>query len=445
MITIPKVTLVGRVNVGKSTLFNKLIGESRALVSVVPGTTRDINIGLVAWQKKEFLLVDTGGVDFGLDDKRSLGKKSFQKTLEEIKDADLVLMVVDAQSGLVTEDRKIADLIKRKGKPIILAANKIDSGFQHEIHRFHSLNLGQPLGISSLSGVGTGNLLDQIVRRLPRRKAEEKSSRAPEIKVALIGKPNVGKSSLINAIFNQDKVIVSPEPFTTREPRDLPLYYNGHKLTFIDTVGIRKKAKSATVMEITGVKLTKRQFHKTDVILLVIEAQSPITQQDLKLASEISRSRAGIIIVVNKWDLIPEKEVDTMEAIKTTVRHYFRFISWAPVALVSALQPQKLQKLLPLIIEVNENRERALEQDILDPFIKKMVKQHLPTKGSGTRYPKIYEMKMIDVKPPTFQISVSSKTSLHPSYIKFLENQLRKIADFSGTPIVIYVKKSKIL
>lgn len=456
-----RVVVFGRTNVGKSTFFNCITEKKQALVSDIEGTTRDCNIATVEWRGFSFELVDTGGI---MDLAYLAGKKAETGDIEakvqemarkSVADADLVLFFVDNKAGLLPQDRDMA-LILKKTLPstdnIILVANKADSGEQRsQANEFFQLSLGEPIAISSATGAGTGDLLDIIIERLKTIDKPIASGPLPadnEIKVCIMGKPNVGKSSLLNAVLGYERVIVSPVAHTTREPQDTDISYNEFKIKLIDTAGISKKASRSTRQEARGdVSLEKHGITKSletinraDIVLLVLDINQEITHQDAQIVEELVNKKKSIIIVANKWDLVPEKDTK-----KYTEYIYDRlpFIAWAPIQFVSALTKEKINKIIDLIVLVNQGRKTAIPDSQLNTLLMKIIKIHKPAKGKGLRHPYIYGLTQSHIDPPQFEIRIGAKDNLHFSYVRFIENRLREKFGFTGTPLSLYVGKNK--
>jgi GTP-binding protein len=464
---LPQVAIFGRTNVGKSMLFNKLTEKNQALVSNIAGTTRDSNIGEVEWRGKKFKVIDTGGI---MDIKFLEGKKEKTNDIEAevqkqardiIKRADLVLFMVDALSGLLPQDRQMALLVKKILPPIkggkkggvILVINKVDSQkIRKTTAEFYKLSLGEPALISAATGSGTGDLLDIIIKKLPTIKKSKILD--PEllipgtINVSILGQPNVGKSSLLNSILGEKRVIVSPTPHTTREPQDTFLEYQGQDIKLIDTAGISKKGKQTAygkkekkyALEKMGIAKSLSSLDKSDIVLFVIDISEPITRQDLKVLEEIVERKKSLVLIANKWDLVPEKDT---KKYTEYLRGKLPFINWAPIQFTSALTGEKTRKVLDLILEMSEQRKKEISDSILNSFLMRIVKKHKPSKGKGSKHPRIHKFNQVKSNPPIFELRIGSKDDLHFSYVRFIENRLREKFGFLGTPITIYVGKNK--
>ncbi len=465
---LPTVVIFGRTNVGKSTLFNRLTEKNQALVSKIEGTTRDSNIGTVNWRGKTFKLIDTGGI---IDMKYLTGKKAKTGDIEEkvqiqaremLNRADLVLFMADAISGVMPQDKQMAVFLKKhiaKKNNIVFVINKVDSQkLRKEIAEFYKLALGEPAVISAATGSGTGDLLDIIIDKLkfgadglnegapPADDAREQISNS--INVAILGKPNVGKSSLLNSILGEERVIVSPVPHTTREPQDTKVEYKNQTVTLIDTAGISKKGKQSAykkkekkyALEKMGIAKSLKSLNRADVALMTIDVSKPMTRQDLKIVEEIVGRGKSIIVIANKWDLVEEK--NTKEYAEY-LRGKLPFIAWAPIQFTSALTGEKVKKILDLVLKIGEQRKKEITDSQLNSFLMRVVKKHKPAKGKGLKHPRIHKFRQVRANPPIFELRIGAKDNLHFSYVRFIENRLREKFGFLGTPITIYVKKNK--
>jgi GTP-binding protein len=432
----PLVALVGRVNVGKSTLFNLLTEKKKAVTAPVPGTTRDINYGFCRWRDREFFAVDTGG--YIPKPKTEIEKKVAMHVERVLQRAHVVLFMVDTREGLHTDDRAYIKIIRKMTKaPVILVGNKADSrtyrnaGYARE---WLSLGIGEPHFMSAMSGSGTGDILDEVITHFSQKKTSEKSLRDP-IKIAIIGRTNVGKSSLLNGILGEERVIVSSVPHTTREPQDTLIEYHATPLLLIDTVGIRKKTKVKRGIEREGVGRSIKNIEKADICILVLDSTVTPSKQEKRLAEIAVESGAGIILAVNKWDLIEEKQTKTPLAFEQQFREYFSFVSWAPIVFVSALTGKRVQKILPLVLSVEEERKKNLPQEELDVFIKKAIVRQGPQWIMGYKKPVIYGFGQRSDCPPTFVLLVREAKAISYAYLRYLENRLREQYGFKGTPV----------
>lgn len=465
---LPLVIIFGRTNVGKSTLFNCLTEQKKALVSNIEGTTRDSNIGEVTWRNSKFKLIDTGGI---IDLKYLFGKKMKtddieikvqQQARDYLKQASLILFVVDSRDGLLPQDKQMALLLKKtllSTDNIILVVNKVDSFKQRrETAEFNKLALGEPSLISAVTGSGTGDLLDAIVKKtkstssMPRTKTSTKKT-LPEqesketINVCIVGKPNVGKSSLINALLGEDRIIVSPTPHTTREPQDIQIDYKDKIINLIDTAGISKRGQKTAKQKRIKNSLEKysiteslKALNKSDIALLVIDINKDLTHQESKLVEEIIKRNLSFIITANKWDSVKDRDTKFYEE---KIYLNLPFARWAPVQFISALTGEKVHKIMDLILGIDNDRRISIPDNALSKFLNKIVKIHRPAKAKGTKHPHIYELKQIHVYPPKFSIRIGSKETIHFSYIRFIENRLREKFGFKGTPVNVIVEKNK--
>jgi len=454
---LPKVIIMGRANVGKSTLFNRLLEKPKAITSEIAGTTRDFLIGQIYWQGINFELMDTGGIETIIP-KKKLKKISPQfnieysldiikKTQAALKQADLILLLVDIQTGLLPADKELTLALKKLNKEIILVANKTDSlNLQAQGAEFFKLALGEPIYVSALNGAGTGDLLDAVVNKLKKIKKSKKAKKfeiKKALKFSIIGKPNVGKSSLLNALLGEERVIVSPIPFTTREAIDTYLEYQDQNIILIDTAGIRKQAHIGPGLEKISVRKSLANAKQSDICFLVLDISQPITVQDNKLSKILLDARVGIIIIANKWDLIPEKEMKTQDKFKKYIYRNFPYLTWAPVIFVSALTHQNVHKVLDLALQVYQARQTKISNSALSKFLKQALKKHKPPVNQNNIRPYLSNLKQIRTNPPSFSLQIRRKDALTQAYLKYLENSLREKFNLIGTPINISLKKGE--
>ncbi len=452
---LPVIVLVGRVNVGKSTLFNRLIEEKKALVSDIPGTTRTVNEGLMLWRGKYCKIIDTGGLTF--TDEVVLEKEIKEQTEKAVRQADLVVFVTDAQDGILPQEKELAKLIRRTTeKPIIFVANKTDSNFlEKNLYQpeWKKLGLGEPFPVSAANGRNLGDFLDLIYKHLTKIKKTPKRKITTEkiINISLIGKPNVGKSSIFNKLIGEEKVIVSPLPHTTREPHDTLVDYHYQidgkeeimKINFIDTAGIRRKTKVEGGLEGQGVMRSIKIAEESEIILFVIDGTETISTQDRQLGGLLEKRVKSVIILVNKWDLAEDNSDSARNEVKKMVYSYFPHLDFAPILFVSGKNGYRIHNIFPEIIKAHEARRTVIPEDALHQFIKHTIKEHLPSRGKGTRHPEILGFKQLDINPPVFEMYIKPKTSLHESYVRFVERRLREQFDFYATPIIIRLTKLK--
>lgn len=453
MRTKPIVALVGRPNVGKSTLFNRLAGEQLAIVDATPGTTRDRIFSSAEWNGLEFDIVDTGGIDPSTSragrEPLSIGSADFIEGIRAqaelaIKEADAVLFLVDAISGVTPADREVAEILRksqtmREGKPwppIFLVVNKADSkNLRENAPAFYELGMGEPYAISALHGTGTGDLLDDLVASFPPQEEEEEDD---SIKIAIVGKPNAGKSSLLNRILGEERALVSPIPGTTRDAIDTPLVYEGLKVTLIDTAGIRRRGKVEPGVEKYSVLRSMRAIERSDVVLLVIDAISGITAQDTHIAGYILDAWKSTVVLVNKWDLV-EKDDQTMQMYTQKIREELNFMDYVPILFISAKTGQRVDQVMPLALRVQEERLARLSTGQVNRVIQEAQSLHAPP-SKGGRALHIYYGTQVRSDPPTFLLFCNDPSLAHFSYVRFLENTFRKEYPFTGTPIRLVLK-----
>jgi GTP-binding protein len=431
----PIVAIVGRPNVGKSTLFNRLVGERRAIVEDAPGTTRDRVYGTTDWGGVEFTLVDTGGLQADREIESSTVTQIAHDTREQahlaIGEADVIVFMVDVKHGISAGDHDVADLLRRTDKPTILVANKADSASRRDdALEFYELGLGEPMPVSSYHGTGTGDLLDRIVEALPEVE-EEEEVQGPA--VAIVGRPNVGKSRLLNALLGQERSIVSDIPGTTRDSLDTVLTWAGQPITLIDTAGIRRRGRVDRGIEQYSVLRSMRAIDRADVVLLVIDATEGFTAQDLHIAGYIEEQKKGVVVVVNKWDLI-EKDSSTMDEYREQARRELNFMPYAPLVFVSAKFGQRVQQVLDSALAVVAERRKRVPTAALNKMLKQAVADHPPSSRPG-KWLKFLYATQADVSPPTFIIFTNDPEQVHFSYRRYLENRLRETFGFAGTAV----------
>lgn len=442
----PKIVIVGRTNVGKSTLFNKLIEEQKSLVSDVPGTTRDRFEGDCIWRGKVIRLVDTGGLD--ADRHEEIENNIVEQAHLAIKEADMILFVVDVRTGLTTDDRKLAKELSKTKKPILVVGNKADNSALRanvEEKEWHKWSLGVPLAVSASRGMGTGDLLDTIFDMLKDQGLEPSDiSDVAVTRATVIGRPNVGKSSLLNALIGEERFIASSIEHTTREPNDSMAMHDGKAYLFVDTAGVRKKARvagSKSKLEKEGVARTLQAVRRSDVVLFVIDIAKPLEVQDLHLAGAIADAGASAIIVANKWDLIPDKDTATINKYEKYLRSSLPMLDYVPILFTSAKTGQRVENLYTMIRKVFRTRFTQLDKEETKSFISRAIVKHKPSRGKGVAHPHIMSFIQSEVNPPLFDLRIrhQRKDALADSYLRFLENILRKEYDFEGTPLRIRV------
>lgn len=431
----PIVAVVGRPNVGKSTLFNRLIGERRAIVQDEPGTTRDRVYGEVEWNGVSFSLVDTGGMmvdERGAELDLSVIPAETRRQAEyAINEADVIVMVVDVGDGATAADLAVADLVRRTAKPVVLAANKGESNTRAaNAVDFYALGLSDPIVVSSLHGRGTGDLLDAIVQALP---AHEEEAETTGPRIAIVGRPNVGKSRLLNAILGQERAIVSDEPGTTRDSLDTELEWEGRTITLVDTAGIRRRGKIDPGVEKFSVLRSMRAITRADIVLLVVDATEGFTAQDLHIAGYVADEARGIVLVVNKWDLV-EKDGRTMEQYKAAAAEALDFMPYVPAVFISAKFNQRVAQVMERALFVMEERQKRVPTAALNRMLQEAVEKHAPPSRPG-KWVKFFYATQVDVAPPSFVFFCNHAEDVHFSYRRYLENQLREQFGFVGNPI----------
>lgn len=436
----PIVAIVGRPNVGKSTLFNIFANSRISIVEDTPGVTRDRLYAEGDWLDNQFMMVDTGGIEIMNSDAIAVSIR--QQAEIAIKEADVILFVCDARSGIVQEDSDVARILRKSGKPIVLAVNKADSPKQElNVYEFYNLGLGEPFPISAANHLGIGDLLDAVVAKFPQNKAGVFDNDEDQIKVALIGRPNVGKSSIFNSLVGQERSIVSDVAGTTRDAIDTPVVRNGQKYLFIDTAGMRRKGKIDEPIEKYSIIRSLRAVDRSDVVLMVIDAVDGVTEQDKKIAGYAHEAGKGIVIVVNKWDAYEKDENSTLRYTET-LRKELIFMQYAPVVYVSALTKQRIHRLPEVINYVAEQNAMRVATSVLNQVIADAVAINPPPTEKGQRL-KILYATQVKIKPPTFVIFVNEPEIMHFSYQRYLENKLREAFGFEGTPLSMIIRGKK--
>ena len=435
----PIVAIVGRPNVGKSTLFNRIAGERISIVEDTPGVTRDRIYADAEWLNHHFTLIDTGGLEPDSDD--MMLKHMYSQAEIAISSADVILFVVDVRTGMTDMDMQVANILRKADKPVVLAVNKVDdlAKYGMQVYEFYSLGLGDPFGVSGGQMIGLGDLLDEVVKHFPADKDD--SAEDDAIKVAIIGKPNVGKSSLVNRILGENRVIVSDIAGTTRDAIDSEYELDGQKYVFIDTAGMRRKAKIKESIEKYSIIRAVAAVERADVCILMINAVEGITEQDTKVAGIAHEAGKAVIIAVNKWDLI-EKDNHTMNKFLKNIDTEFKYLSYSPRIFISAATGQRVTKLFELITMVSENNSRRIATGMLNDVLIEAMAMNQPPAEKGKQL-RIYYMTQVSVKPPTFVLFVNDTELLHFSYKRYLENQLRDAFGFVGTPIHFIARNRK--
>ena len=435
----PIVAIVGRPNVGKSTLFNALAGENISIVKDTPGVTRDRIYADVTWLNYSFTMVDTGGIE--PESRDVIISQMREQAQIAIDTADVIVFMVDVRQGLVDADSKVADMLRRSSKPVILAVNKVDNfdKFLMDTYEFYNLGMGDPIAISSSGRLGIGDLLDEVVKHFPSQEHEEEEDDTPRI--AIVGKPNVGKSSIVNKLTGKSRAIVSDIAGTTRDAIDSRVKVNGKEYILIDTAGLRRKSRIREDLERYSIVRTVSAVEKADIVVLVIDAVEGVTEQDAKIAGIAHERGKGIIVAVNKWDAV-EKDNKTVNTFTAKVRSTLSFMPYAEILFVSAETGQRLPKLFETIDMVLENQSMRIQTGVLNEILTEAVAMQQPPSDRGHRL-KIFYMTQVAVKPPTFVIFVNDKELMHFSYTRYLENQIREAFGFRGTSLKFIVRERK--
>ncbi|MCR4998783.1 MAG: ribosome biogenesis GTPase Der [Lachnospiraceae bacterium] len=435
----PVVAIVGRPNVGKSTLFNALAGERISIVKDTPGVTRDRIYADVSWLDKDFTMIDTGGIE--PDTKDIILSQMREQAQIAIDTADVIIFLVDVRQGLVDSDSKVADMLRRSNKPVVLVVNKVDDfeKFMPDVYEFYNLGIGDPHPVSAASLLGFGDMLDAVIEHFPEHSASDEEEEIP--KVAIIGKPNVGKSSLVNKLVGEERVIVSDIAGTTRDAVDTKVKYHGKDYIFIDTAGLRRKSKIKEELERYSIIRAVAAVEKADVVLLMIDATEGVTEQDAKIAGIAHERGKGIIICVNKWDAI-EKDDKTMKEHTNKIRQILSFMPYAEILFISVETGQRLGKIYEMIDVVLENNAMRVQTGVLNEIVAEAVSLQQPPSDKGRRL-KIYYTTQVAVKPPTFVIFVNDKELMHFSYVRYLENRIRDAFGFRGTALRFITRERK--
>ena len=435
----PVVAIVGRPNVGKSTLFNALAGGKIAIVEDTPGVTRDRIYAETEWLGQSFTLIDTGGIE--PESKDIILSQMREQAQTAIDTADVIVFITDVRQGLVDADSKVADMLRRSGKPVVLVVNKVDSfeKFMPDVYEFYNLGIGDPVPVSAASRLGLGDMLDRVAGHFQKESGEEEEDERPRI--AIVGKPNVGKSSIINKLLGEQRVIVSEVAGTTRDAIDTELVHDGKEYVFIDTAGLRRKNKIKEELERYSIIRTVTAVERADVVLVVIDAVEGVTEQDAKIAGIAHERGKGIVIVVNKWDAI-EKNDRTMREYEQEVRRILSFVPYAEIMYVSAMTGQRLNKLYDVIDMVIENQTLRVATGVLNEILMEAVALQQPPSDKGKRL-KLYYITQVSVKPPTFVIFVNDRELMHFSYQRYLENKIREAFGFRGTSLKFFVRERK--
>ncbi|MCD7033352.1 ribosome biogenesis GTPase Der [Metabacillus sp. GX 13764] len=433
----PIIAIVGRPNVGKSTIFNRIVGERVSIVEDIPGVTRDRIYSSGEWLNHEFNIIDTGGIEIG--DAPFLTQIREQAEIA-IDEADVIIFLTNGREGVTSADEEVAKILYRSNKPVVLAVNKIDNpDMRTDIFDFYSLGFGEPFPISGSHGLGLGDLLDEAARHFPDTSGKDYDDEM--IKFSLIGRPNVGKSSLVNAILGEDRVIVSNIAGTTRDAIDTVYKYNGREYVIIDTAGMRKKGKVYESTEKYSVLRALKAIERSDVVLVVLNAEEGIIEQDKKIAGYAHEAGKAVVIAVNKWDAV-EKDEKTMKAFEQNIREHFLFLDYAPIIFLSAITKKRIHTMMPEILKASENHAMRVPTTVLNDVIADAVAMNPAPADKGKRL-KVYYAAQVAVKPPTFVVFVNEPELMHFSYERFLENRIRDAFGFEGTPIRVIPRARK--
>lgn len=433
----PVVAIVGRPNVGKSTLFNALAGEMISIVKDTPGVTRDRIYADVTWLDKSFTLIDTGGIEPDSGD--IILSQMREQAQIALDTADVIVFITDVQQGLVDSDAKVADMLRRSQKPVVLVVNKVDSvqKYMMDVYEFYNLGIGEPIAISAANRTGIGDMLDEIVKEFPEDADTDEVDDIP--KIAVVGKPNVGKSSLINKLLGEDRVIVSDIAGTTRDAVDAKVKWKDREYIFIDTAGLRRKGKIKEELERYSVIRTVTAVERADVVVVVIDATEGVTEQDAKIAGIAHERGKGVVIAVNKWDAV-EKDDKTIYKHTNRIREVLAYMPYAELVFISAKSGQRLPRLFETIDAVIENQTLRIQTGVLNEILSEAVAMQQPPSDRGKRL-KIFYMTQVGVKPPTFVIFVNDKELMHFSYTRYLENKIREAFGFRGTPLKFIIRE----
>lgn len=435
----PVVAIVGRPNVGKSTLFNVIAGDTISIVKDTPGVTRDRIYADCSWLDKNFTLIDTGGIE---PDSSDIILSQMREQAEiAISTADVIIFIVDVRQGLVDADSKVADMLRKSRKPVVLVVNKVDSlaKFGNDVYEFYNLGIGDPIAVSGASRLGIGDMLDEVVKHFNAEAEEEEEDERPRI--AVVGKPNVGKSSIINRLLGENRVIVSDIAGTTRDAVDTEIVHNGVPYVFIDTAGLRRKNKIKEELERYSIIRTVTAVERADIVVVVIDAKEGVTEQDAKIAGIAHERGKGIIVAVNKWDAI-EKNDKTIYQYTNKMKETLAFMPYAEYIFISAATGQRLPKLFEMIDAVRQNQNMRVSTGVLNEIMTEAVAMQQPPSDKGKRL-KIYYMTQVAVKPPTFVVFVNDKELMHFSYTRYLENQIRNAFGFKGTSLKFIIRERK--
>ncbi|MBA3645348.1 MAG: ribosome biogenesis GTPase Der [Gemmatimonadaceae bacterium] len=433
--SVPVIALVGRPNVGKSALFNRIIGENSAIVSEEAGTTRDRHFARADWNGRQFWLVDTGGLT---DDPRiPMDVEIKRQVLQAIAEADLLMLVVDAKAGLHPSDTRVVDLLREAQKPWVLVANKVDDPRTTDFYEFYELGAGDPVPVSAVNGKNSGDLLDAVVERIPPSEEEEPEA----LRVAVIGRPNVGKSSIINRLLGEDRLVVADSAGTTRDSIDTPMNFHGKKLIFVDTAGLRRQSKVDDGIEFYSSLRTRRAIERADICVLVLDAVEGLHNQDLKISALAWEQGRGLIVVVNKWDL-KEKETQTAKTFQTECEEKAPFFKFVPFIFTSALSGQRITKILDAIVEVEKERGKRITTSQVNSTLEQLVARRQPPQAAG-REVKLNYATQVEASPPTIAVFGNNPDLVQEHYIRYLQNGFREAWGFTGNPLKVVMRSKR--
>src|SRR5687767_9908944 len=430
---IPVVVVVGRPNVGKSALFNRLVGENTAIVSDEAGTTRDRHFGRAEWAGRQFWLVDTGGLTD--DPSIPMDVEIRKQVLQAIEEADLLMLVVDAEAGLHPSDQRVVELLRDAQKPWVLVANKVDDPQSHDFYEFYNLGAGDPVPVSATNGKGSGDLLDAVVERIGEAQQEESTA----LKVAVIGRPNVGKSSFVNRLLGENRLVVSDVAGTTRDAIDTPMQYHGRTLVFIDTAGLRRQSRIDDGIEFYSSLRSRRAIERADICLLMIDAVEGLHNQDLKIATLAWESGRGLVIIVNKWDL-KEKDGKTSAKFEKECREKAPYLNFVPFLFTSALTGQRVSRTLELLLEVEAERKKRISTSQVNQTLEELIARRQPPQAAGREIKLLYATQ-VEVAPPTFAVFGNHPELLEEHYVRYLHNGFRAAWGFTGNPVRILLRR----
>ncbi|HUQ19350.1 MAG TPA: ribosome biogenesis GTPase Der [Gemmatimonadaceae bacterium] len=431
---IPVVAIIGRPNVGKSALFNRIVGDQTAIVSDEAGTTRDRHFAMAEWGGRQFWLVDTGGV--ADDPQIPMDREIYRQVTEAIAEADLLLMVVDAIAGLHPSDSKVLEMLRNSQKPYLLVANKVDDPASTDFYEFYALGAGDPVPVSAINGKNSGDLLDVIAEKIP----ENTDERPDALNVAVIGRPNVGKSSLINKLLGEERLVVSETAGTTRDSIDTPMNYHGKPIVFVDTAGLRRQSKVDDGIEFYSALRTRRAIDRADICVLVIDATEGLHNQDLKIATLAWETGRGLIIAVNKWDIAEEKETNSAHKFQTECEEKAPYLRFVPFVFISALTGQRVTKVLNLILEVEAERSKRITTSQVNTTLEELVARRQPPQAAG-REVKLNYATQVETSPPTIAVFGNNPDLVQEHYVRYLHNGFREAWGFKGSPLRVIMRR----